>query len=165
MADARNSSATEFDRIVKGLTDNTPSSTQIREVIKAFGKYVSAIDKTLDAMRQDHGPIASTLWGAIWSVTCNREATTALTASQRTIKADAACAVFSIRTDDITWAVVDGGIDARHPAFRDRTATNRSEDDPFATTRVRATYDFALLRDRPCGCVPPLSAWIDPRES
>jgi serine protease AprX len=167
VADARNAPTADFDRLVEQLTASTPSSPQIREVIVAFGRYVDAIDQTMDAMRSARSSTAPALWGAIWSVTGNRPATTALNASQRTIKADAACSLFSIRTDDITWAVVDCGIDARHPAFQDLAVPDRSKADPLATTRVRSTYDFTLLRDLlSTGTLPveingkPTPAWV-----
>jgi serine protease AprX len=167
VANARAPSAAAFDRMVAGLTNDRPSSDQIREVIAAFEEYVDPIDETMNAMRNGRAPatpeggsIARSRWGAVWSVTRNREASTALTASQRTIKADAACAVFAIRTDDINWAVVDGGIDARHPAFQNRAAANRNEN-PLATTRVRATYDFTLLRDLlATGELPAGPEWV-----
>jgi hypothetical protein len=149
-------------QIVEGLTNNRPSSEQIREVIHSFREYVKEIDATIQAMRGGAGSgapahnvspgleggeaTAPTRWGAVWSITRNRPATTALSASQRTVKADAAYSVFSIRTDEITWAVVDSGIDARHAAFQNRALPNTSPDNPLATTRVRATYDFTLLR-------------------
>jgi subtilisin family serine protease len=54
--------------------------------------------------------------------------------------------VFPVKTDSIAWAVVDAGIDARHPAFCDlQRGTGGNGDDP-ALSRVVKTYDFAFLR-------------------
>lgn len=78
----------------------------------------------------------------LWSVNRNRPARPALWRSRNTVKADAATLLFSLRCNDICWAVIDSGVDATHPAFRlrgpDGVATDR--------TRVRATYDFTRLR-------------------
>jgi subtilisin family serine protease len=71
--------------------------------------------------------------------------------SSETVKADAAIALFSIKTADLTWAIVDTGIDANHPAFRRVPASKKGrvpaskKDEP--DTRVIATLDFTHLRD------------------
>jgi serine protease AprX len=59
--------------------------------------------------------------------------------SYQTIKADAAIKLFSISTADLTWAIIDTGIDAKHPAF--------ATPDPDLPSRVVATLDFTRLRD------------------
>ena len=53
----------------------------------------------------------------VLSVTTNRKANPAVTRSRTTVKADAAEQLFSVDCSSIGWAVVDSGIDARHPAF------------------------------------------------
>jgi hypothetical protein len=53
----------------------------------------------------------------IVSVTVNRTASTAVTRSRVTVKADAAEHVFNVDCSNIGWAVVDSGIDVTHPAF------------------------------------------------
>lgn len=63
--------------------------------------------------------------------------------SRETVKADAAIALFSIKTGDLTWAIVDTGIDATHPAFRRLPALNKDSSE----SRVIATLDFTRLRD------------------
>jgi serine protease AprX len=59
--------------------------------------------------------------------------------SYQTIKADAAIKLFSISTADLTWAIIDTGIDANHPAFK--------TPDRDLPSRVVATLDFTRLRD------------------
>ncbi|MBF0429423.1 MAG: S8 family peptidase [Magnetococcales bacterium] len=76
---------------------------------------------------------------SIWNVNLNRRATISLHQSRNTVKVDAAERVFAHDTSNITWAVVDSGIDANHPAFKDRT--NK------APSRVTKIYDFASLRN------------------
>ncbi len=78
----------------------------------------------------------------LWTINRNRPARPALWRSRNTIKADAATLLFSLRCNDICWAVIDSGIDATHPAFRKRGADGVATDQ----TRVRATYDFTRLR-------------------
>lgn len=74
----------------------------------------------------------------IWRVALNRKVNR-LGTSISTIKADAAHRAFDIDCRSITWAVIDSGIDASHPAFRDHDIGN------FAT-RVDKAYDFASMR-------------------
>ncbi|MEM1272794.1 MAG: S8 family peptidase [Pseudomonadota bacterium] len=85
----------------------------------------------------------------VWSVDLNRVATLATHHSRKTVKVDAAENVFHISTKGITWAILDSGIDATHPAFMDRDQDlpkNLSEDrQAFYRTRIRGTYDFTRL--------------------
>ncbi|MCH9695240.1 MAG: S8 family serine peptidase [Gammaproteobacteria bacterium] len=53
----------------------------------------------------------------LFAVAINRPAVPCLRESVRTIKGDASREVFDIRCNRITWAVIDSGIDRRHPAF------------------------------------------------
>jgi len=73
----------------------------------------------------------------------NRRSQISVANARRTIKADASENLFHASTADITWAVVDSGIDATHPAFR-------LPDPPLApetfSSRVYETYDFTQLR-------------------
>jgi serine protease AprX len=54
-------------------------------------------------------------------VSRNRPAMTCLQRSVPAVKADAAVNLFKIDCSEITWAVADSGIDARHPAFQRRS--------------------------------------------
>jgi len=87
----------------------------------------------------------------IETISRNRSAQTTIVRSRGTIKADAACRLFDINASDIGWAVVDTGIEARHPAFRRRNPeTEGPYDEPFEEvgqdwvnrTRIQRTYDF-----------------------
>ncbi|CAG2131803.1 S8 family peptidase [Cupriavidus numazuensis] len=55
----------------------------------------------------------------LWRVSVNRDVEHAVFASRRTVKADAAIRVFDTGGQGVRWAVIDSGIDARHPAFAD----------------------------------------------
>ncbi|MBM2614182.1 S8 family peptidase [Actinoplanes sp. LDG1-06] len=80
--------------------------------------------------------------GPIGSVTLNRKARIAVTESRRTVKADAAGSLFDVSCANITWAVLDSGIDARHPAF----ALCGPDGSPSDGSRITATYDFTRFR-------------------
>ena len=54
-----------------------------------------------------------------------------------TVKADAAQLLFEVSCTNISWAIVDSGIAATHPAFKDHSARGGS--------RVQGTYDFTLI--------------------
>jgi hypothetical protein len=103
--------------------------------------------------------IAPDAAGCVWSISLNREATTSVWRSRLTIKADAASRLFEANTAGIRWAVLDTGIDARHPAFQRRAASPAAAAadaappaaapavaDP-ANSRVLKTYDFLRLKD------------------
>ena len=84
-------------------------------------------------------------------VSRNRPATTCLSRSVPAVKADAAVNLFKIDCADITWAVADSGIDARHPAFRRRSDDGQVKPldkakDWTDVSRVTATYDFTIIR-------------------
>jgi serine protease AprX len=82
----------------------------------------------------------------VFVVNVNREARTALVKSRLAVKADAAERVFSVTCADLRWAILDTGVDARHPAFRRRKADGSLEKWSWPKTRVIATYDFTRLR-------------------
>ena len=65
-------------------------------------------------------------------IALNRRATAAIASSVPTVKADAAQRLFNIDCAGIDWAVLDTGVDERHPAFG---------------ARVKATYDFTNYRE------------------
>ncbi|MGQ0714557.1 MAG: S8 family peptidase [Gemmatimonadaceae bacterium] len=99
----------------------------------------------------------------VWLVSHDRAATTAVWRSTLAVKSDAAQRVFKLDCSNISWAILDSGIDARHPAFwkrddrekprlktdgaagRKLTAQEADAEWP-AHTRVRATYDFTRIR-------------------
>ena len=90
----------------------------------------------------------------VYSVNLNREASPTVAQSTLAIKADAARLLFKISCRDLAWAVIDSGIDARHPAFRLRDLDGKPVSAvPFGTkggkaenhTRVVETYDFTEI--------------------
>lgn len=95
----------------------------------------------------------------IYAVNRNREVRFALTHSVKTVKADAATRLFNVDCKAITWAIIDSGIDATHPAFAEQSAIpgsfqNRaeylqrlSEAERLSASRVIETYDFGYIEE------------------
>lgn len=93
----------------------------------------------------------------LWLVSRNRPAQFAIWGSRPAVKADAAVELFNIDCSAIAWAVIDCGVDARHPALCARgddgsikPAFERDETTKAVrnNSRVVATYDFTTLRER-----------------
>jgi len=86
----------------------------------------------------------------LWQVSYNRPAEHAVYASRKTIKADAAIRVFDTGGQGVRWAIIDSGVDARHPAFADQRRVEDAETlkdgllDP-SLSRVVLTLDFTRL--------------------
>jgi len=119
--------------------------------------------------RDDEAPPSDEL-PLLWSISLNRRARPAIHLSVSSTKADAARLLFNVNCKDLTWAIVDTGVDATHPAFRsekdrdaaDVLAAELSKAKTPAQTeaakraleaveaapgeRIRKTYDFTRLR-------------------
>jgi subtilisin family serine protease len=89
------------------------------------------------------------------SISVNRVASTTVSHSRVTVKADAAARLFDIDASGIGWAIVDSGIDATHPAFRRQdVATGVPHLKPFEKTpsrwenwtRIKGTFDLLEVR-------------------
>ena len=84
----------------------------------------------------------------------NRRAEPATMESVLAVKADAARLLFNVSCANITWAVIDSGIDGRHPAFAARDPATgapimvKGEDGTDRVkSRVVGTYDLTLVRE------------------
>jgi hypothetical protein len=65
-----------------------------------------------------------------------------------TVKADAAQLLFEISCKNVSWAIIDSGVAAKHPAFYDHAKKRRFADggpDADIPTRVKTTYDFTKI--------------------
>jgi len=113
----------------------------------------------------DHlAPVPATAAGTVWGISLNREASTSVWRSRMTVKADAASRVFEARTTGIRWAVLDTGIDAKHPAFRRAAPAGQTDKADAAPgdeiqSRVIKTYDFLRIKAL---LDPDADAAIDP---
>ncbi len=74
-------------------------------------------------------------------MTGNRDVEQATLSSRETVKADAAYRVFDVRCNDITWGVLDSGIDRDHPAFARRNPAPGQ-----SASRVIRSYELGILR-------------------
>jgi hypothetical protein len=109
------------------------------EVLRAAVRNVRAI---ADRLREIYAQIVAdeTTTPApplVFQVSLNRRVMSALDRSVPAVKGDAARTLFRVDSGKIAWAVLDSGIDATHPAFRDAADT---------ASRVRRTFDFTRLR-------------------
>jgi subtilisin family serine protease len=82
---------------------------------------------------------------SMWRVSLNRDTQASITKSALAVKADAARRLFDVSCKDITWAVIDSGIDSNHPAFWDWAAPAGA--DGTRPPRVIRTYDFTRVRE------------------
>jgi serine protease AprX len=130
--------------LLAGLIKDGPETQAIRERIARIAlegwRYGLKETNLPEPMQQD----------MIFAVHLNRPAALAIKRSIKTIKADAASQLFSIDCKRLTWAIIDCGIDATHPAFLDRSKVSNDPADESTRlkhTRVRETYDFTRLHD------------------
>lgn len=154
---------TSLPALVKNLSKPLYSGTPaaVDDAQQAFSTVASAYKALVIEITEEIPGAAAQSDGTqkayVFSVNLNRSAHTAIFESRGTIKADAAQNLFRIATDGIAWAVIDSGIDATHPAFRNRMSS--AAPDPLtgvvlgstplhasARSRIRRTYDFTNLR-------------------
>lgn len=82
----------------------------------------------------------------IQRVFLDREPHLAETEALCTVKADAAERVFDISCKSLTWAIIDSGIAATHPAFNEfAEGPDGVERRVAGRRRVRATFDLTLI--------------------
>jgi serine protease AprX len=124
---------------VPELFEGTPVEADWLAIVKAVAELV-----------QGHAPAPEK--PLVYVASLNRAAWTSVKESRLAIKADAARQLFNISCKDIRWAVLDGGIDARHPAFR---ADVDAKKPWHENTRILGTYDFSLLADLLAGRYSP----------
>ena len=82
-------------------------------ILKDFQGMVQAAA----ALMPDAIPPAGTDKGPLWTVSNNRPLKPSIALSVPAIKADAANQLFRISCKDVSWAIIDTGIDATHEAF------------------------------------------------
>ena len=119
-----------------GPAGEAPTGT---ELVEALWRAVRGMDTGGQGDQHD-----------LWSVSRNRTVQLSTWKSVVSTKADAATRLFDLSCSKLTWAVIDSGIDATHPAFRRRRGEEAAPLDPGAIgrcTRVKKTYDFNFLRE------------------
>ena len=120
--------------VAQGLTRTFPAGT--------FASAVPVAAATSGADAADaHKPL-------VWTVSLNRRATPALSRSVPAVKADAARTLFTVRCNDIVWAVVDSGIDGNHRALcGDKGASRVWRSFDFTRIRRIVSMDYLRLDD------------------
>jgi hypothetical protein len=103
----------------------------LEEADKNLNDLANRVNNLADQMLKD--PTEQRL---IWQVSLNRAAMPAISKSVQAVKADAATTLFKVNCSEIGWAVIDSGIDARHPAFLDKDGN----------CRVKRSFDFKNFR-------------------
>jgi serine protease AprX len=123
--------------------------------LRYYRQAADALARLVKGMAQDPAP------SRIHLVSLNRRVHTTVFRSTVAVKADAAVRLFNVTCQDLTWAVIDGGIDATHPAFRryQPAEADGTEVRPFRAafeetatgvrnnTRIVGTFDFTRIRE------------------
>jgi serine protease AprX len=129
---------------------NLPLPAAIQEnIAKATEDDWAPIVRAFLALVRDPDMVAKDK--RVYSVSRNRVAAASIARSMLAIKADAARRLFDITAGHLAWAVIDSGIDAEHPAFRQRVkhkpVANAFRDGRTQEnfTRVVETYDFTQI--------------------
>lgn len=118
-SDAYTARQQKLEKLMAALTKGDTPIEDVQEIIDAYEDVAEQVlDYTESLPDEQRKP-------RIFMITENRVATLSLSESRGTIKADAANNLFKIDTSDFAWAVIDGGIDARHPAFLDVGAVEK----------------------------------------
>jgi serine protease AprX len=143
------------------LTEEVTEQEEQRPHFKEDDKYTlppDVLERAKQIMRpcENADAVEIDLKG-IFLISLNRRAAQTLFESRATVKADAAHRVFDINASGIVFAVIDGGIDATHPAFLNQShdrvkAASADKKIPLKehrlkSSRVLNTYDFTILRD------------------
>src|SRR5687767_12460982 len=104
-------------RVIGTIGASASSTSRNRKITST-----AIVDACADLVRDIQSATDEGL-GIVWSVTRNRPAEAAIWKSTMAVKADAARRLFEISCKHLTWAIIDSGIDATHPAFRMRDST------------------------------------------
>jgi subtilisin family serine protease len=130
-----------------------PEETRSRKVRRDYyARVLSAFARIVEGMDPEDAE------SQIYLVSLNRPVDTTVWRSTVAVKADAATRLFDVSCRDLTWAIVDSGIDATHPAFRRfdgsgpearpfKQAFERSGRELRNNTRIVGTFDFTIIRE------------------
>lgn len=116
------------------------SDEQIKEVLNEaradLDQVVQSLKDLAADMRRDQATKESSEDPLVYQVSLNRVAMPAISRSIPAVKADAATTLFKVNCSEISWAVIDSGIDGNHPALRDKNGKSR----------VKQSFDFKNYR-------------------
>ena len=123
---ASRADAEKFDRIVGNERARRMEFDRLLDAATGIARQLTAAERAQEPAL----PL-------LWNVGLNRASFVSVQRSVHTTKGDAARRVFDIKCEKLCWAIVDSGIDARHPAFLDPVKR---------VSRVVRAYDFSNLR-------------------
>jgi subtilisin family serine protease len=146
--------------LLAGDVDEPPSERLAKEAFDELNQDEEALVAEFGKLMRE--PLPETK-ARVWLVSHDRTATTAVWRSTLAVKSDAAQRVFQLDCSNLAWAILDSGIDARHPAFWGRDVREQPRltgdgpekrklraDETGAEwpkrSRVKATYDFTRIR-------------------
>lgn len=133
----------EMDRIwPRDLLDTPGRKDEPRPLRARRLKYYQRIVAKVGQLMTGLVPVVEG-HASVYSVSQNRRAGATVWRSKAAVKADAAGRLFNISCDDLSWAVIDSGIDARHPAFR-RRYRNRMRTEMIPVPLPRGTAETEL---------------------
>lgn len=104
--------------------------------IKRPDAIVQTLLSLFEEIRSDTPQDSHSKEPQIWQVSLNRKAMPALDRSVPAVKGDAARTLFSVKCDNIKWAILDSGIDGRHEVFKDENGESR----------IIKAFDFSNIR-------------------
>lgn len=136
-----------------------------REVPIAEFQRINEPDESVRELDEFHPDLLDAFWSVVRNVkkpvdspllhiiNLNRPAATCVWVSHKSVKADAARTLFGTTCRHLRWAIIDKGIDARHPAFECLEPDAKPEEYGKISTgktviksRVLESYDFTRLR-------------------
>jgi hypothetical protein len=128
-----------------------PNETDSQYAERLYSYYLDVAEAVAE-MAQGMESVRSE--ARIYLVSLNRRVDLTVFRSTVAVKADAAARLFNVTCRDLTWAVIDSGIDATHPAFRKYQPDGKpfkqafeGEGDKFRNrTRVVGAFDFTAIR-------------------
>jgi serine protease AprX len=122
------------------------------EYVARLHSYYLKVADALAEMVQGMETVRSV--SRIYLVSLNRRVDMTVFRSTVAVKADAAARLFNVKCNELTWAVIDSGIDATHPAFRRykdgkpfKTAFDGEGDKFLNHTRIVGAFDFTTIRE------------------
>ena len=126
----RDFGAREHDRIETAVERKARLEAEIagrKEALRTRSEVVDAFVNLYEDWCTDEADYPQRFDRRIWRVTKNRRVHLAVAKSVLTVKADAARLLFHTSCRNITWAVLDSGIDSTHPAFKLTTEEHEQE--------------------------------------
>ena len=120
----QNNEKASVGSIGEALTNLTGPEPVVKILREVFDRILTGLHRS-----EEIGP-------QVWQVSLNRKALPALSRSVPAVKGDAARTLFNVRCDSIRWAVLDSGIDGRHPVFKDKNGESR----------IIKAFDFSNIR-------------------